>query len=177
MPPDMAKHRLGARLIKASVGASLAVSAWFARRPRFNAVTSALMRAMARLAIRTKGIREARDAADLGAQWQRAFPSAKQVPIRRIENDTVYAEIHTPCPLRGTGDVHACHRMMEFDRAVASHAGGQFVVLRSQAEPGRTWCEVALRRGGLPLTDLTPAHERPRPPAQSPASLPRPASR
>jgi len=141
--------RLRSRLIKASVAASLAVSAFFARRPRFDGVTRALMRAMARLAVRSKGIRVARDDADLGAQWQRAFPSAKQVPVRRIENGTVYAEIHTPCPLRGTGDVRACYRMMEFDRAVAARAGGQFVVLRSQAEPGRTFCEVALRRRGI----------------------------
>ena len=141
--------RLRSRLIKTSVAASLAVAAFFARRPRLNRVTGALMRAMALLAIRSKGIRPARDDADLGAQWQRAFPSAKQVPIRRIENGTVYAEIHTPCPLRGTGDVHACYRMMEFDRAVAARAGGQFVVLRSQAEPGRSHCEVALRRVGI----------------------------
>lgn len=149
------------RLIRGSVAASLALSAWFARRPAFNPVTATLMRGMARLAIRAKGIRPARDAADLGAQWQRAFPSAKQVPIRRIERDTVYAEIHTPCPLRGSGDVHACHRMMEFDRAVLAHAGGQFVVLRSQAERGRTHCEVAMRRQGLPVSDLVPAHRRP----------------
>ena len=152
--------RLRSRLIKASVGASLAVSAWFARRPAFNAVTRALMRAMARLAIAPRGIRPVVDAADLGAQWQRAFPSAKQVPIRRIEQDTVYAEIHTPCPLRGTGDVHACHRMMEFDRAVLERAGGRFVVLRSQAEPGRAYCEVAMRRGGAPVSDLVSAVAR-----------------
>jgi hypothetical protein len=169
--------RLRSRVIKASVAASLAVAAFFARRPRFDAVTGALMRAMARLAIRSKGIRPARDDADLGAQWQRAFPSAKQVPVTRIEHGTVYAEIHTPCPLRGTGDVHACWRMMEFDRAVAAHAGGQFVVLRSQAEPGRTHCEVALRRAGAPLTDLVPAHEQGASPARSPASPPPPASR
>src|SRR5690349_8307165 len=100
------------------------------------------MRAMAQLAIRAKGIRPVSDAAELGAQWQRAFPSAKQVPIKRIDHGTVYAEIHTPCPLRGSGDVNACHRMMEFDREVLKQAGGQFVVLRSQAEPGRTYCEV-----------------------------------
>ena len=157
--------RLSSRLIRASVGASLAVSAFFAQRPQFNAVTSALMRAMARLAIRARGIREARDAAELGAQWQRAFPSARQVPITRIERgpdgvDTVHAEIRTPCPLRGSGDVHACHRMMEFDRAVLERAGGQFVVLRSQAEPGRTHCEVAMRRAGVPTGDLVAAHQR-----------------
>jgi hypothetical protein len=54
--------------------------------------------------------------------------------------------------------------MMEFDRAVARHAGGQFVVLRSQAEPGRTHCEVALRGAGAPLSDLVAAHQRTDPP-------------
>ena len=152
--------RLSSRLIKSSVAASLAMSAFFARRPQFNAVTRALMRALARLAIRAKGIRPARELADLGTQWQRAFPSAKQVPVRRVENGTVYAEIHTPCPLRGTGDLHACHRMMEFDRAVLERAGGQFVVLRSQAEAGRTHCEVAMRAAGTSISDLVPAHER-----------------
>lgn len=152
--------RLRSRLIRATVGASLAASAWFARRPRLDAVTQRLMRALAALAIRVRGIRRADTPAALGREWQRAFPSAKQVPITRIEGDTVYAEIHTPCPLRGSGDLHACHRMMEFDRAVLAHAGGQFVVLRSQAEPGRTHCEVAMRRAGRPLDDLVPAHRR-----------------
>lgn len=152
--------RLRTRLIRATVGATLAASAWLARRPAFNAVTRALMRGLARLAVAARGIRPAVDAADLGAQWQRAFPSAKQVPLRRIERDTVYAEIHTPCPLRGSGDVHACHRMMEFDRAVLERAGGQFVVLRSQAEPGRTFCEVAMRRRGTPVSDLVSAVAR-----------------
>ena len=159
--------RLRSRLIRASVAASLGLSAWLARRPALNAVTAALMRGMARLAVRGKGIRPARDAADLGAQWQRAFPSAKEVPITRIENDTVYAEIRTPCPLRGTGDVHACWRMMEFDREVLRRAGGQFVVLRSQSEPGRSHCEVAMRRAGAPVSDLVPAHRRAPPPSAS----------
>lgn len=80
-----------------------------------------------------------------------------------MSTDTVHARILTPCPLRGTGDVHACHRMMAFDRAVLRRAGGQFVVLRSQAEPGVTRCQVALRLQGQPIDDLVPAHERFRP--------------
>lgn len=51
------------------------------------------------------------------------------------------------------------------------------VVLRSQAEPGRAHREVALRRAGMPVTDLVPAHERAASPARSPASPPPPASR
>lgn len=95
--------RFSSRLIRALVAASLALSAWFARRPRYNAITSRLMRGMAQLAIRAKGIR---------------------------------------------------------DREVLKHAGGQFVVLRSQAEAGRTSCEVAMRRAEAPTGDLVAAHRR-----------------
>jgi hypothetical protein len=50
--------------------------------------------------------------------------------------------------------------MMEYDRAVARAAGGRFVVLESQAEPGVTACRVALRLAGASLADLIPAHLR-----------------
>lgn len=152
--------RLGNRLTKSAFGALLALSAALARRERLTPATGALMRGLAKAAIRVKGIREARSVAELGEQWQRAFPSRKQVPITRVDETTVYGEIHTQCPLRGSGDVQACFRMMEFDREILRKAGGEFVVLASQAEPGRTHCEVAMRPAGAALTDLVPAHIR-----------------
>ncbi len=105
-------------LIKRSVQFVLAVSAWMARQERLSAVTEAFMNALARATIRSKRIREVDTLEALGAQWQRGFPSAKQVPITAVTADTVFAEIHTPCPLRGTGDVGACYRMIQFDREV-----------------------------------------------------------
>lgn len=152
--------RLKNRLIKQGMDALLRLSAALARREALAGVTNAFMRGLAGATTRSKGIRHAQSVADLGEQWQRAFPSRKQVPITRVDAQTVYAEIHTPCPLRGTGDVKACHRMMEFDRAVLRHAGGEFVVLASQAEAGRSHCEVAMRPAGASMSDLVPAHER-----------------
>ena len=152
--------RLKNRLIRAAVAGVLRTSALLARQPRLAPLCDAAMRALARFTVRSKGIRAATDLADLGRQWQRGFPSAKQVPITRISDDTVYAEIHTPCPLRGSGDTAACWRMMAYDREVLARAGGQFVVLHSQAEAGRSHCEVAMRRSGVPLADLLPAHVR-----------------
>lgn len=152
--------RLKNRLIRAAVARVLGTSAMLARQPRLAPLCDAAMRAMARFTVRSKGIRPATDLADLGRQWQRGFPSAKQVPVTRVTEDTVYAEIHTPCPLRGSGDAAACWRMMAYDREVLAHAGGQFVVLHSQAEAGRQHCEVAMRRNGVSLADLTPAHVR-----------------
>ena len=138
--------------------AMLGISAAMARRS--DAWSRAWMRRLARATVRGKRIVPAPDLAGLGAAWQRGFPSAKQVPIRSVSGGTVMAEIQTPCPLRGSGDTVACWRMMEYDREIARAAGGEFVVLRSQAEPGVTVCQVALRRTGADLSDLVPAHLR-----------------
>jgi len=79
-----------------------------------------------------------------------------------VDATTAYGEIHTPCPLRGTGDLEACHRMMSYDRAFVGRAGGRFVVLSSQAEPGVRVCRVAMRNEHLPYEDLVHAHKRAR---------------
>ena len=138
--------------------AMLGISAALARRS--DGWSRAWMRRLARATVRGKRIGPAADLATLGEAWQRGFPSAKQVPITSVNGDTVMAQIRTPCPLRGSGDTTACWRMMEYDREVARAAGGEFVVLRSQAEPGVTVCQVALRRAGANLSDLVPAHVR-----------------
>jgi hypothetical protein len=49
--------------------------------------------------------------------------------------------------------------MMAIDRQVAAAAGGRFVVLRSQAEPGVSVCEVALQTPAARMP-LIAAHER-----------------
>jgi hypothetical protein len=77
--------------------------------------------------------------------WQRGFAAKREVPIVEVHEDLVIAEIRTQCPLRGTGDLAACHRMMAYDRAVVGRAGGQFEVLESQATPGLVRCRVAIR--------------------------------
>ena len=65
-----------------------------------------------------KGLRQ-KDAKAIAEEWQKMFPGGKKsMPITSIENETAFAEIHVKCPLRGTGDVHACHKMMEYDSFV-----------------------------------------------------------
>jgi hypothetical protein len=150
-------------LIRSSVQATLGALAFFARRPALLPLSNALTRSLARLTVRVKGIGRARDISELGPLWQRSFPAKKQVPIESTSQDTVVAQIHTPCPLRGSGDLHACYRMMEFDREVVRKAGGQFVVLQSQATPGVQFCRVAMRLEGESLQGLVPAHEQQRP--------------
>ena len=115
---------------------------------------------LARFTIGSKGISKANDLDMLGKMWQRGFPSAKQVPITGMDDNTVYAEIHTPCPLRGSGDTMACYRMMAYDRKVVAKAGGEFVVLESQAQQDRNHCTVAMRFKGQSMDDLVAAHHQ-----------------
>lgn len=104
-------------------------------------------------------------AAALGSEWERLLASKKTAhvtslaPATATTPETAYGEISVQCPLRGTGDVHACHRLMAYDRALVEAAGGQFVVLDSQATPGRTSCRIAIRKKGDAVGDLVPAHD------------------
>ncbi len=148
-------------LVRHGMAALLAASAGLAGPPMLWPVSRAWSRWLARNTLRRKKIcLTSRQISDLGTAWQQGFPSAKQVPIEAVTADTVFARIETRCPLRGSGRTAACWRMMEYDRAIAAAAGGQFVVLQSQAEPGVMHCRVALRRSGAAIDDLVPAHIR-----------------
>lgn len=126
--------------------------------PQLDPVGRPVMRTLGWINLRVKKAQHPEKVEDLGREWQRMFPSRKMVPITDVTEDTVYAEIHSPCPYRGSGNVEGCYRMMEYDRRMLEEIGGEFVVLRSQAEPGVTTCRVAIRRRGADTTDLVPAH-------------------
>lgn len=151
-------NRLQRQVVKRTTNALLRVSAALARRPALHRMADAWHQGLAASMARSRGIQPASSLEALGTAWQRGFGSPKQIPITQVTDDTVYAEIHTVCPLRGSGDLRACHRMMEYDRALLKHAGGQFVVLDSAAAPGRHKCTVAMRLAGADLSDLTPAY-------------------
>ena len=114
-------------------------------------------------ALATLRVRRARPQTSLdgiGREWQRMFPDPRHHPITRIEDGTVHAESIRAVPTAGPATSRGCYRMMEYDRTMAEKIGAQFVVLRSQAEPGVTACQVALRPLGASMDDLVPAHGR-----------------
>lgn len=117
-----------------------------------------LMRRLARIAMHRAQTKPANNLMELHTEWERSSPAMAHYKFIRIEQETVFAEIHSECALRGSGDVMACHRMMEYDREVLREIGGELVVLESQATPGRNFCSVALRRKGSSMDDFIPAH-------------------
>lgn len=98
----------------------------------------------------------------LGREWERLLGDRRYARVTEIDpsTDTVFGEITGVCPLRGTGDVEACQRLMAYDRGLMAPYGAQFVVLASQAEPGRSSCRIAMRPVTRDASDLVPAHQR-----------------
>lgn len=101
-----------------------------------------------------------RDPASLGREWERLLGAGPYAKVTHVDAQTAtaYGEITGRCPLRGTGDVAACHRLMAYDRDLLAPHRARFVVLASQAERGRTSCRIAIRDEALPADDLVPAH-------------------
>lgn len=138
-------RRLRNRFIKTTMAGVLGVLASLAKDPNKATITDWVLKRLALSTLRLKGVRSANNLETLGRGWQQAFPATKEVPIRLITDDTVYAEIHTHCPLKGSGDMEACHRMMAYDRHFVSQLGGEFRVLQSQVDPAVQVCQVAMR--------------------------------
>lgn len=132
--------------------------AFVARNEQLAPLFKAMGQGTARLVVNSKGLPRAHSLEELGETWQRAFPSKNLVPIESITDSTVFAPIHDHCSLRGSSDVGAGYRMMEFDRGVLERIGGLFVVLEFQATPGITRCHVAMCMAGQGMGDVRAVH-------------------
>lgn len=132
------------------------------------------MRLMGALTLVLKRGKPKRGVRAIAEEWQRMFPTKKMVPLMRVDDGAdgaVYAEIHTHCPYRGSGNVEGCHRMMEYDRRLLERLGGEFVVLRSQAESGVEHCLVAISASREAARGFVHAQDRVRdggPPPETP---------
>ncbi len=153
-------HAVAKFLMSSLFDRGLGLLAWMTRRRWTRPLAGPLLTGTAKLTNRLYGVRPQSTATAIGQEWERTFPSRTLVRVTGVEGDTAFGEIHVRCPLRGSGDVQACWRLMAYDRAIAAGAGAQFVVLASQAEAGRDHCRVALRAKDLPSADLVAAHER-----------------
>ncbi|MBA4367575.1 MAG: hypothetical protein C0403_08040 [Desulfobacterium sp.] len=127
---------------------------------RWNRMTRILMRFNAKTVLLMRGGRRKDTIEEIGWEWKRMFPLESMQEIMAMDDHTVYMRTHTWCPLRGTGDVHACHQLMEFDRALLETIGGRLVVLRSQAQPNVKNCEIAIRMSGKSIDDLLAVQSR-----------------
>ena len=123
-------------------------------------ITKICIRMCARVALSLRLAKFKEDIVEVGIEWKRMFPHERMQRFISKDDDTVFYETHTWCPLRGTGEVLACYHLMEFDRCLCEKIGGRFVVLKSQAVPGRKTCIIAIRKPGKTISDLIPAHKR-----------------
>lgn len=122
--------------------------------------TKVIARILARYTWIRRSGRPKTDVEDIAEEWRRMFGLNRFWKIARVADDTAYCEIHFPCSLEGSGDVQACHRLMEYDRALLDKIGGQLVVLASRADPNVTGCcKLAIRSRDDQRGDLIGAHQ------------------
>ena len=119
---------------------------WLTETELRNIIGKPFMRALGSLTLVVKKAGVKSTALESAEEWQRMFPSKKMVPITSVGEEIVHAEIHSECPYRGSGNVDGCYRMMEYDRKMMEKIGSTFTVVRSQAESGVSYCQVAISK-------------------------------
>ena len=135
--------------------------AFFSQRNFFNKFTYWVTSLMAKLNLTLNSPEPADTVTELAEAWQRMMPPDGQelFKIAEVTNDTAYTEIHLHCPLRKTGNVEACYKLMNYDRSLMKKIGGKLIVLESQSNSGKNYCRLAIRKIGKDTSDLIPAHE------------------
>ena len=141
---------------------TLKILAFFSKRPYFDTLTKWATSQVAKLNILLNRPAKANSPEALAQAWQDLMPpdGKEYFKIVEISADTAYTEIHLHCPLRGTGDVNACYKLMNYDRKLAEQIGGQLIVLESQSNSGKSYCKLAIRQADAEVDDLIPAHLR-----------------
>jgi len=122
----------------------LPVSKWFTETDNKNRLGRPIMRFLGWFTVILKNGKKKQRVEDMVNEWRNMFPDKEKPVILKIEGETAYAEIRTKCPYRATGNVQGCYRMMEYDRKMLEKIGGDFVVLRSQAEANVEHCKIAI---------------------------------
>ena len=128
-------------------------------RTNFYLRTRVIARILAKISLIRNRAQRKETVREIAEEWCRMFGLPEYWIIRKIEDDTAYCEIHFDCSLEKTGDVQACHRLMEFDRAMLKKIGGTCTVLESRADQGvHDRCLLAIRKLDDQRKDLVPAH-------------------
>lgn len=84
---------------------------------------------------------------EIAHEWTNQMPKPHSMfPITKIENGIAYGEIKVHCPLRDTGNPMACYRLMQYDRSLVDSLGGELIVLESQSNSGKNFCQVAIKK-------------------------------
>lgn len=137
----------------------LRIYAFFSRRRTFKGFTRFLTRQAALLNIRLNRPKPGHTPQELAERWQQLMPpdAQDQFVISRADDHTAEVLIKIHCPLRGTGDNHACHKLMNYDRTLMEQVGGQLIVRSSQSNSGEPHCLLAIRKAGADVSDLEPA--------------------
>ncbi len=140
---------------------NLKLLGFIAQNSFLKSLTKPLTNFFAYLNLRLNKPKHSLNAKELAESWKNLMPVDGQeyFKIDRISEETAYVEIHIKCPLRDSGNVNAFFHLMNYDRKLMEGVGGELVVLSSQSNNKKGFCQLAIRKSGTDLGDLLPAHK------------------
>jgi len=126
----------------------LYVFAYFGRKPFFSGITKLLTSGAAFITLKLNNINQLSETKNLAEIWQALMPiDGKHLfKISEINKEPAITEIYLHCPLRGTGDISACYKLMNYDRKLMEKFGGNLIVLESQSNSGKQYCKLAISK-------------------------------
>ena len=141
---------------------TLKILAFISKFSWLDGITQKLTTALAQMNVTLNKADRKATVSDLAHSWKSMMPPDGEAffHISKVEEKTAYAEIHLHCPLRGTGRVHDCYKLMNYDRQLMDKVGGQLIVLDSQSNSGKNYCRLAIRKKEAKSGDLIPAHKK-----------------
>ncbi len=83
---------------------------------------------------------------NLVEKWKALMPYSDDFIISSNNSENGLAEIHIKCPLKNTGDIEACHRLMNYDRELIKKFDGNLFVLNSQVYPENNYCKLLITK-------------------------------
>jgi len=125
--------------------ALLYIYSFFAKRRFFNHTTRFLTTLAAKFSIIICH-QDDIESLNLVKKWKALMPYSDEFIIIDNKAEKGVAEIRINCPLKNTGNIDACHRLMNYDRKLMEKFGGELTVLNSQVYPKNNYCTIQITK-------------------------------
>ena len=136
----------------------LRIFAFLAKRKFFDSLTFSLTTIYANFNLLLNKQKETKSTEELGKMWVKLMPKDTPGIFRFISSDenAAHMQIHLKCPLRGTGNLEACEKLMNYDRQLMSKLGGKLIVKESQSNSVKLYCTIEIERKKITNTKPIP---------------------
>lgn len=112
----------------------------------FRFLSRPVLQFLAKGTLKDNNAEKKQGAESIAKEWQRMFGLNDYFRVVQINENEAVCEIHFDCVLAKTGNINACHKLMEYDRAIVRSIGGELTVIESRTDPSVTGpCVISIQ--------------------------------